>query len=179
MVDKVNKRVLNQGEKDLVKNDICFNKALKHSLLLLKYRARTKKEICQRLKQKGWKDSVIIKVVNRLEDNKFLNDKEFVDLFIESSLSKGWGPKRVFFYLKKFGIEFDFRKNINEQDDNFIKVLRKNIKIMISSYSSQDYEMRRKKFLGMILRSMVAKGFEAEVVFREMNSLEEEYFEDK
>ncbi|MCK5393411.1 MAG: hypothetical protein KAI91_03675, partial [Candidatus Omnitrophica bacterium] len=54
MVDKVNKSALNQGGKNLVKNDFCFNKALKYSLLLLKYRARTKKEICQRLKQKGW-----------------------------------------------------------------------------------------------------------------------------
>ena len=179
MVDKEKERSFNQGKGNSAKRDNSFNKALRYSLLLLKYRARTENEICQRLKEKGWGNPEIIKVITWLEDNKFLNDKNFVNLFIESSLNKGWGPKRVSVYLNKFGIAFDFIKNINEQDDSFIKVLRENIKKKISAYSNQKCEIGKKKILDRIFRSMIAKGFDAEVVLREINSLEECCFEDK
>ncbi len=92
MAYKANKKINNRGKNNLGKNkdDDCFNKALQYSLLLLKYRARTKKEIFRRLKEKGWKNLLITKVVNYLNENKYLNDNEFVELFIESSLNKGW-----------------------------------------------------------------------------------------
>lgn len=181
MAYKANKKINNRGKNNLGKNkdDDCFNKALQYSLLLLKYRARTKKEIFRRLKEKGWKNLLITKVVNYLNENKYLNDNEFVELFIESSLNKGWGQGRVCFHLRKAGVSFDFIENIKQQESAFLEVLKETIKNKISVYSVQDYEIGKNKILGRIARSMVAKGFNSEDVMRELNNLEEGCFENE
>lgn len=81
-----------------------FNRALKYSFLLLKYRARTREEIAARLRRRGVVAAVIEKVLSYLQENNYVNDKDFTRSFIASSLAKGWGPRKIEFKLRQLGI---------------------------------------------------------------------------
>ncbi|MBU1112638.1 MAG: RecX family transcriptional regulator [Candidatus Omnitrophica bacterium] len=96
-----------------------FNKALSYSFLLLKYRARSKYEIEQRLKRKKYSPSVIKRIIQYLEENKFLNDREFAVSFTAAALTKGWGPQRVDFSLKNLGVAAEFIQEALENKGPF------------------------------------------------------------
>jgi len=63
-----------------------LEKAKQASFRLLSYRARSCKELSDRLKQKGFSEEVINKVVGRLKEIDYLNDLEFAYLFLEDRI---------------------------------------------------------------------------------------------
>src|SRR5690554_1602431 len=58
------------------------NKANNYAINLLSYRARSKKEIEDRLKGKGYEDIIIEKTIEFLKAYKLLNDKSFAKDYI-------------------------------------------------------------------------------------------------
>ena len=155
-----------------------FNKALNYSFLLLKYRARSKKELTVRLKRKGYDSSLIKEVVNYLQENNYINDEDFTSSFISYSLEKGWGPKRIEFNLKKLGIPYTLRKQALEgivYSDKIRELIEKKV----------DYYRRKKPVVSQgaiwqrVGRTLAAKGFEYEDISREMRNLGVDRLEDR
>jgi len=87
-----------------------FNKALDYSFLLLKYRARTKKEIINRLKIKKFTLSVINKVIKSLTDYGYINDADFASVFIKEKINKGFSKRKIYFGLRKLGVSEEITK---------------------------------------------------------------------
>ena len=54
------------------------------ALKLLNYRSRTKKEISQRLNEKGYSDSQIQDVINRLENSGLVEDARYAQMWVEN-----------------------------------------------------------------------------------------------
>lgn len=154
-----------------------FNKALNYSFLLLKYRARSKNEIISRLKIKGYNPSIQKEVINYLKEYNYINDRDFTGSFVVQSLEKGWGPRRIDYKLKKFGIGLELRKKALEgiEHKERIKVL---IEGNISFYVSQE-NISQKKIYQRIIRSLTAKGFDYNDIFQVLEELGVESFEDR
>jgi len=76
------------------------------SLRLLAKRMRTEKEIIDKLKQKKFEDSIIRQTINELKRINLINDEEFVDKFINNTitLNKNYGRYALLNKLIKFGI---------------------------------------------------------------------------
>ncbi len=153
-----------------------FSKALNYAFLLLKYRARSRFEIISRFKQKGYPSSTIEEVIKYLEENRYIDDKEFVDIFVSNSLDKGWGPRRIDFNLKKLGICPNLRKRALSPDIDYSKKIREIIKKKVNYY--QRMEVPQKKIWQRIVRALAAKGFSYSDIFQEMEKVGVKRFED-
>jgi len=123
-----------------------FNKALNYAFLLLKYRMRSKNELVSRLKKKRFKLDIIERVIDYLEKNNYINDKEFSRLYLDSLLKKGYGKKRIEFNFNRLGID----KNLISEflDDMYYK---KNLEELIKKKISF-YKDRKDKLLRFLLQ---------------------------
>ena len=72
--------------------------------LLLKFRARSEKEIRDRLKQKGFPSEIIAQVIEYLYRLKYLNNREFAIAWVNSRLVKPLGLGRITLELRQKGI---------------------------------------------------------------------------
>ena len=140
-----------------------FAKALSYSFLLLKYRARSRHEIEQRLKRKKYIPSVIKKVSEYLEENKYLDDCDFAASFTAAALEKGWGQKKIFFSLKKLGISQEFIEQALADKEPFKKKIEALIQQKINQCHGQQVEQK-------LLRFLVSKGFSYQDI---MSAIEE------
>ncbi len=103
MLQRRLKRLLGKKLLDMKKDE---KEAEKYAVLLLRYRLRGKKEMERRLQQRGFSDKVIRNVIKKLEQQGFLNDEKFIEMWIEEVLSfRKKGKRAVFFNLIKNGVE--------------------------------------------------------------------------
>ncbi|HOJ88920.1 MAG TPA: regulatory protein RecX [Pseudothermotoga sp.] len=98
-------------------NDL--QQALNYAKRLLKFRARSKKELEERLMQKGFLQQIVQSTVEELEKSGLINDEKFAYLFAYDMLTvQGYGPYRIKAKLKQLGVPEEFI------DDALDKVLR-------------------------------------------------------
>ena len=145
-----------------------FDKALKYAFLLLKYRVRSKKEIIDRLRRKGYPPSSTDKVIVFLEDYNYLNDEEFARMFVSSSVQKGWGERRIRFELKKLGVVPKFFESLLKSKyfkDKKRKILYQLIERKMCLYEGKKNRPQK------IIRFLVGKGFEYDEIFKAMDEL--------
>lgn len=94
-------------EKDLEK--ITFqeelNKAQAYAFTLLDYRERSLQEIRMRMRQKGYEEKLIAKVIEYLKNRNLINDKRFARLWVESRIKKGYGSWRIRSELEQKGVD--------------------------------------------------------------------------
>lgn len=93
-------------EKDLKKitSQEELNKAQAYALMLLGYRERSLREIKIRMRQKGYEERLVEKVVKYLKDRNLINDKRFTQLWAESRIKKGYGRWRIQSELEQKGV---------------------------------------------------------------------------
>ncbi len=82
--------------------------ALNHAVAMLAKRPCSKSEIRTRLIQKRFSEDVSDLVVYKLEKENLLNDKDFCEQWIQSRLSRRYGPARIRMELKMKGIEENY-----------------------------------------------------------------------
>lgn len=80
-------------------------KARNYAYKLLEFRLRTRFEIEKKLKEKGFTEEVITDVVNRLIEYKFIDDRQFADMWVKNRCRlKPMGKWRLRQELKLKGI---------------------------------------------------------------------------
>lgn len=92
------------------KSDDLRNKALYY----LSRREYARKELTQKLKQKGFPFKQIEAVLDELENENLLSDERFIGCFIRSRRFKGFGPLKICAELGKRGIDHN-RIRTNEE----------------------------------------------------------------
>ncbi|UCC94851.1 MAG: RecX family transcriptional regulator [Candidatus Omnitrophota bacterium] len=149
-----------------------FQKALNYSYLLLKYRPRSKQEIVFRLKKKKFSSSLIEKVISRLEEYNYINDSEFARLFASSCQTKGWGPKKILFALKRLGISSELVEQVLK-DKSYREKMREMIEKKIVRYKGS------KGVYQKLLRYLGKKGFDYQEIIQELDAMGVDRFEDR
>lgn len=101
-------------EKDLKKitSQEELNKAQAYALMLLGYRERSLREIKIRMRQKGYEEKLVEKVVKYLKDRNLINDKRFTQLWAESRIKKGYGRWRIQSELEQKGVNREIADEI-------------------------------------------------------------------
>ena len=89
--------------------------AMSRALNVLGYRARSARELRERLAGAGYFGETVDEVILRLEELGYLNDKEFARELARSEARK-YGPRRIYGDLRRAGIgEEDARDVVEEQ----------------------------------------------------------------
>jgi regulatory protein len=134
-----------------------FARALRYAFLLLKYRARSSEEIRARLLRRRYPSDIIRSVLAYLEEHGFIDDEEFALTFMRERLAEGWGPRKIVFALKRFGVPDEFiEKALAVQGARLQKkALRDLIERKIERYKA------RPDWFPRMYRYLAQRGFEA------------------
>lgn len=85
-----------------------FRKAREAALRYLSFRARTRQEVEERLREKGFDENAVHRAVERLEELRLIDDAEFAREWIRSRQRKGpVGRRRLALELRNKGVSGD------------------------------------------------------------------------
>ncbi len=140
-----------------------LQKAKNYCFLLLKFRARSEKEIYNSLKRKNFDEEIIRAVCVSLKDSGFIDDNAFAKAWITWRLKKPLGLQRIKQELKLKGIADSLIESDIEEirgsycEEDTILALAK---AKLNKFSSQDPDKRKKQLFGYLLR----RGFSTEKI---------------
>ena len=130
---------------------------------LLKYRARSRKEIQDRLKHRKFSQSTIDKVTDYFDRLDIINDHEFASNWLNSRLRKPFGMRRIFFELRQKGINDDIIEQIQEKvkdSYNEYEVVSNLAKRKMENLKSLDQNKARRRIYGFLAR----RGFSIDTI---------------
>ncbi len=140
-----------------------FQKAKNYAFLLLKFRLRSEKELCQRLEKKKYDTEIIEKTVSFLKEKGFIDDKYFAKSWIESRIKKPLGIRRLKQELIIKGVDKAIiDSQINEIKKNYPEeeIVIRIAKNRLNKLKGCDPEKARKRIYAYLLR----RGFSPEIV---------------
>jgi len=139
-----------------------------YAFLLLKFRLRSEKELCERLKKKGFESGTIREVAGSLKSKGFIDDRLFAKAWIKSRLGRSLGLRRIRQELNLKGID-------KEITDTYLNEVKK-------VYSEQDVvkniaQERLEKLKGVeprcarrrVYAYLLRRGFSPEIVIDALN----------
>lgn len=137
----------------------CYYCALKY----IKVSARTKQEVVTRLKSNDYDVDDINSIVNKLETQGYLNDRNYANSYFNSKiLTTNYGPARIRSDLEKKGVakvivsEVLEQYDIETQNDKIRKIVDKQMR---SNHSKGNIYLKRK-----LVTDLVSQGFDRELV---------------
>jgi regulatory protein len=133
-----------------------ISQAKEFALKLLSFRPRSRKELKDRLKKKGFDQEIIERTLNRLEELNLIDDYKFASMWVEEKLRYRPTGRRVLereLYLK--GIEKDIIAEVldraySEVDEKelALKILEKKKK----QYAKLDEDVAKRRINNLLLR---------------------------
>ncbi|MFH1655915.1 MAG: regulatory protein RecX [Candidatus Omnitrophota bacterium] len=130
---------------------------------LLKYRARSQKEIQDRLRQKNFSQTTIDQVIDFCYKLDLIDDEAFASSWLNSRLRKPFGLRRIFFELKTKGIseeiieqaQYKIKDNYNEYE-----VVLELAKERLSKLKRLEPDKAKGRVYGFLMR----RGFSPDIV---------------
>jgi regulatory protein len=89
--------------------------AMARALHFLGYRARSRKEVRDRLRRYGYVDETVDGVVGRLEELGYLDDEEFARTAAREK-ARRYGPRRVSAELRRSGVDAELAQGVVEEE---------------------------------------------------------------
>ena len=146
----------------------------------LSYRARSVKEVRDKLVQKEFAEEIIEQVVDDLQRQKLLNDREFARRFVEARLGRANGSRKLAQELRRKGIETEIIDEVLgefaatlDSEERAIGLLGK----QTWRYRGLERDKAKRRMLGFLAR----RGYDAQMarsavdkVWQELQELEDE-----
>jgi len=140
------------------------NPLLEKAVSLLNYRAHSRKELADKLKQKtGCGDAELNEVLDRLEELGFLNDRTYAAAVVRSCARKGYGAQRALSELSRRGIPKELREEALAEMPEDSGALERLIRAKLKNPSDRD-EVRK------VTAAMVRRGFSWDEIRRAMDN---------
>jgi regulatory protein len=135
---------------------------------LIKFRARSEKEILDKLKQREYPSLVIAEVIAYLNKTKQLDDRLFAKLWVDSRIKRSLGIARLRHELRNKGID----KNIIEEvlsaaGQNYSEedAIRKVIEHKLKNLTRLSADKKLSRLYGYLARRGYPKGIVVELLF--------------
>ncbi|MGQ9707354.1 MAG: RecX family transcriptional regulator [bacterium] len=142
-----------------------------YAFLLLSYRARSEKELKQRLEKKGYSPEVICRVLDRLKELGVVDDEKIARDYVQDRITIGHkGRFRVRQELLKLGISRPQIEKALKQAPDETQAARMVLEHFLPRYKRLDKETRKRRLIGLLVR----RGFSAETIARVMFKLNPE-----
>lgn len=141
-----------------------------YALLLLRYRLRSEKELRQRLSKKGYSSQDIEKTISFLKKHNFVDDARFTHAWIQASLRKSLGKRRIIGELKRLGVDEELiQQELANLSNNYdeSKMLLQLAKKRIKFLKNLDKDKLKRRLFTYLFR----RGFEPELINETINRL--------
>lgn len=145
-----------------------YDHAWQYALFLLNLSMRTVSEVEQKMVKRGYGKKVIIQVINNLKEDKFLDDDNYAEVFINSMKNyKTWGR----FMMKKKMLEKKLPASLIEQklselvtDEDELEIAKRFVSKQINdskALKKLDYQDKQK-----LMRKLMSRGFAMDTVVK-------------
>lgn len=158
---KIDDEISRERYEEILEDSI-YDKAKNTAVRFLGYRARSRKELKDRL-LRDYDEQICEKVLSMLEKYGYINDEDFAASYVKDCLNiKGWGEKRIFIELMKKGVSRDIAEKIlsnaaEPQIEQIEKLLTKRLK----GRKNIDYREKKKHFDFLIRRGYTTENIKA------------------
>ncbi|OGD61665.1 hypothetical protein A3A71_00275 [Candidatus Berkelbacteria bacterium RIFCSPLOWO2_01_FULL_50_28] len=145
--------------------------AFDYAVKLLGYRARTEKELRERLRDKSYEPEAVEKALQRLAAVGLIDDDKFAESFVHSRLSiMRRGKYRICLEMKRRGFSRELTEKWTSQisADDEIEVARELLESRIRSWSNLDELTRKRRALGLLGR----RGFAPNIIYRLLKEIQ-------
>ena len=132
--------------------------AMNRALTFLGYRARSEREVRDRLRRYGYGGQTVESVVERLEDLGYLDDEQFARLVAREKARK-YGPKRVLAELRKSGVGTETAQDAVDEEFAGRSELQEAYSAAERRYNRGGSEAEARRVYGFLMR----RGYSAEV----------------
>jgi len=132
--------------------------AMNRALTFLGYRARSEREVRDRLRRYGYGGQTVESVVERLEDLGYLDDEQFARLAAREKARK-YGPKRVLAELRKSGVGAETAQDAVDEEFAGRSELQEAFSAAERRYNRGGSEAEARRVYGFLMR----RGYSAEV----------------
>jgi len=173
---KVNQEVDKRKIKEVLHKEE-IKRAKDYAFKLLSYRPRSIKEIWNRLKKKDYSSKVILEVIKSLKRLKFLNDREFARMWVESRIkTRPMGRHRLEQELNQKGIDRDLiEKTLSDYEEEEEIELAKELtqRKLKRSYRNLDEVTTKRRLYSFLQR----RGFSYDIiqeVLRKLKGVEDD-----
>ncbi|HHV73653.1 MAG TPA: RecX family transcriptional regulator [Thermoanaerobacterium sp.] len=110
-------------------NYLTFKSAYNDAIRILSYNMKTKKELWEKLRLKGYSDSVIGDVINKLMDLHYLDDEYYAEVYVKEKKERLFSKYRIYNELIRKGIEPSLIElKLCELYDDEVEVIQKLIR---------------------------------------------------
>lgn len=141
------------------------NKANNYSLNLLSYRARSEKEIRDKMRQKGYEDNIIENTIEFLNKYEYIDDYQFgLQLARDKQHLKSAGANLIRQELYKKGVDREIVDSVLEvvidSDDEYDRALELAEKKANTTYKNDEKNARYRKLSSFLAR----KGYSFDII---------------
>ena len=138
-----------------------LRRAKDYALLLLSYRARTVKELCDRLKRKKFEPDIIDAAINRLKELKLLDDNKFARDYVEDRIKlRHKGKWVVRGELLKLGISKEQIEQALAQAPDELEPAQELVHKYRSRHAGLEPEVRKRRLYALLAR----RGFSPDTI---------------
>ncbi|GIV28986.1 MAG: hypothetical protein KatS3mg028_0052 [Bacteroidia bacterium] len=136
------------------------------------YRDRSEQEAVEKLLELGVEEKEIAGIIEYLKEERYLDEKRFVQNFIQGKLSKKWGIEKIKHHLRyKYQVPEELINQcllVIDREDYLIqleKILRKKKELL--EKKEKDKSILKKKIINFAL----SKGYDYSDIYRVINEL--------
>lgn len=159
-------RRLSDGELSKLGHALETKKALQRAFNLLSHRARSTKELSERLGRAGFEEEVVAEVVEKLRSLGYLDDNEFASLWLRDRINtKLYGKHRIKHELKLKGIADDIideHLGAHSSDDSEYGRAFRLAQSKVGSYANSNAHKSQRRLSQFLMR----RGYSSAIAYR-------------
>jgi len=160
---------LTQEDIDTILQEYEIKSAYNYALHLLERKMYPENQIRNKLFKKGFNEMVVEKTISKLKEYGFVNDEEYIKKYIEFSITKKFGSRRIITNLKQKGLhlkEKDIDINSETLYENAKLLALKKLNIMAKD---------KKNVKQKLYNYLVYRGYDNEVIFKVLKEILNEH----
>ena len=146
---------LDEKEVEKLSLESNLSKAMKKAMDVLSRKPVTKKELQNKLFEKGYDESVVSVALEELAELGYLNDYDYATLYLDYASEKCYGKKKIVYELTHKGVDPDIIYDVLEK--HYRPTTEELSEMIFSKYGSVDCSDIKTK--QKIMRFFVSRGF--------------------
>jgi regulatory protein len=132
--------------------------AMNRALHFLGYRARSRREVRDRLRRYGYGEETVGRVIGRLEELGYLDDEEFARTAAREK-ARRYGPRRVSADLRRSGVDAELAQDVVEEEFAERSEVEAARSAAARRYNSGGSDAESRRVYGFLMR----RGYSADV----------------
>jgi len=170
----VDKESTTNTENNAADRQETLQKAMEQAMTFLEYRARTVKEMRQKLRDKGYDDPIIEDVILTLTEWRYLDDRNYAAEYIRFALERSRGLSRITRELAAKGIDKELVQQAvyDYEDEEQTAVadieLERARALALKSLRGKEWD---KKMEARIGRKLAGAGYRNDIIYRILGEL--------